>query len=83
MKLLYFAWVRERMGRAEEEVAVPPQLATVRDLIGWLADRDDGGRLAFTDPRVIRAAADHEHVPLDHPLAGVRELALFPPVTGG
>ena len=58
MKLLYFAWVRERMGRAEEEVAVPPQVLTVRDLIGWLADRDDGGRLAFTDPRVIRAAAD-------------------------
>ena len=83
MKLLYFAWVRERMGRAEEEVAFPPDVATVRDLIGWLEDRDEGGRLAFTDPRVIRAAADQEHVPLDHPLAGVREMALFPPVTGG
>jgi molybdopterin synthase sulfur carrier subunit len=83
MRILYFAWVRERMGRAHEEIAVPPGVVTVRDLIGWLKDRDDGGRLAFADMRVIRAAADQEHVPLDHPLADVKELALFPPVTGG
>ena len=83
MKLLYFAWVRERMGRAGEEIAVPPHVLTIRDLIAWLAKRDDGGRLAFADPRMIRAAADQEHVPLDHPLEGVKEVALFPPVTGG
>jgi len=83
MRILYFAWVRERMGRAHEDIAVPADVRTVRDLIGWLRERDEGGRLAFADTRMIRAAADQEHVGLDHPLAGVRELALFPPVTGG
>jgi molybdopterin synthase sulfur carrier subunit len=83
MKVLYFAWVRERLGRSSEEIAVPPQLETIRDLVVWLRDRDEEGRLAFADLRVIRAAADQEHVPLDHPLAGITELALFPPVTGG
>jgi molybdopterin synthase sulfur carrier subunit len=83
MKVLYFAWVRERLGRSQEEIAVPPELVTIRDLVGWLRDRDEAGRLAFGDPGVIRAAADQEHVPLDHPLAGIGELALFPPVTGG
>jgi molybdopterin synthase sulfur carrier subunit len=83
MRVLYFAWVRERLGRSQEEIAVPPGLVTIRDLVAWLRDRDEEGRLAFADPRVIRAAADQEHVPLDHPLAGIRELALFPPVTGG
>ena len=83
MKVLYFAWVRERLGRSQEEIAVPPELETVRDLIAWLRDRDEEGRLAFADLSVIRAAADQEHVPHDHPLAGIRELALFPPVTGG
>ena len=83
MKVLYFAWVRERLGRSQEEIAVPPELETIRDLIAWLRDRDEEGRLAFADLRAIRAAADQEHVPLDHPLAGIRELALFPPVTGG
>ncbi|HEX2431371.1 MAG TPA: molybdopterin converting factor subunit 1 [Aestuariivirgaceae bacterium] len=83
MKVLYFAWVRERLGRSSEEIAVPPELETIRDLVVWLRDRDEEGRLAFADLRVIRAAADQEHVPLDHPLAGITELALFPPVTGG
>ncbi|MET0483836.1 MAG: molybdopterin converting factor subunit 1 [Aestuariivirgaceae bacterium] len=83
MKVLYFAWVRERLGRSQEEIAVPPELKTIRDLVAWLRDRDEGGRLAFADLKVIRAAADQEHVPLDHPLAGISELALFPPVTGG
>ena len=83
MKVLYFAWVRERLGRSQEEIAVPPELKTIRDLVAWLRDRDEAGRHAFADPSVIRAAADQEHVLLDHPLAGVSELALFPPVTGG
>ena len=83
MKVLYFAWVRERMGRASEEIAVPNDVTTVRDLILWLRDRDANGAQAFAELKAIRAAADQEHVPLDHPLHGVRELALFPPVTGG
>ena len=83
MRVLYFAWVRERLGRSQEEIAVPPELVTIRDLVAWLRDRDEWGRLAFADLKVIRAAGDQEHVPLDHPLAGISELALFPPVTGG
>ena len=58
MKVLYFAWVRERLGRSSEEIAVPPELETIRDLVVWLRDRDEEGRLAFADLRVIRAAAD-------------------------
>ncbi|MFO1090528.1 MAG: molybdopterin converting factor subunit 1 [Hyphomicrobiales bacterium] len=83
MRVLYFAWVRERVGLAEEEISVPDGLATVADLIDWLKQRDEGYAFAFADLRAIRAAADQEHVPLDHPLKGVRELAFFPPVTGG
>ena len=83
MKVLYFAWVRQRTGIAEEELDPPAGVATVGDLIEWLKGRDEGYRFAFADTRVIRAAVDHEHVPLDHPLAGAREIAFFPPVTGG
>jgi molybdopterin synthase sulfur carrier subunit len=83
MRVLYFAWVRERVGLAEEEVAVPDGIVTVGDLIEWLKQRDEGYAMAFSDLRAVRAAADQEHVPLTHPVAGVRELAFFPPVTGG
>lgn len=83
MRVLYFAWVRERVGLAEEDIAVPEGVATVADLIEWMRQRDEGYANAFADLRVIRAAADQEHVPLDHPISGVRELAFFPPVTGG
>ena len=67
----------------EDPAQKDSELKTIRDLVAWLRDRDEGGRLAFADLKVIRAAADQEHVPLDHPLAGISELALFPPVTGG
>jgi molybdopterin synthase sulfur carrier subunit len=83
MRILYFAWVRERIGIAEEEIAPPDGVATVGALVDWLKQRDEGYALAFADLSAIRAAADQEHVPLDHPLAGVKELAFFPPVTGG
>jgi molybdopterin synthase sulfur carrier subunit len=83
MKLLYFAWVRQRTGIAEEEVALPPELSTVADLVGWLERRSDGFAHAFADRRVIRAAVDQEHVALDHPIGQAREIAFFPPVTGG
>jgi sulfur-carrier protein len=83
MKVLYFAWVRQRTGLGEEDIEVPAGVDTVQDLMDWLKDRHEGYCAAFADPRVIRAAVDQEHVPLDHPLKGAREVAFFPPVTGG
>jgi molybdopterin synthase sulfur carrier subunit len=83
MKLLYFAWVRERIGLAEEDVTAPVEVATVADLIAWLAPSSPGHTAAFADPARLRAAVDQAFVPLDTPIAGAREVAIFPPVTGG
>ena len=83
MKLLYFAWVRERIGVAEEDVSPPAEVATVADLVAWLAARSDGHAAAFADPAKLRAAVDQAFVPLDTAIAGAREVAIFPPVTGG
>jgi molybdopterin synthase sulfur carrier subunit len=83
MKVKYFAWVRERVGKSEETVAPPPSVRTVEDLIGWLARRDDASAHAFETPRTIRAAIDHTHVKSDAMIAGAREIAFFPPMTGG
>src|SRR5258707_13028791 len=83
MKVLYFAWVRERIGKAEETVEPPADVRTVGDLIGWLAKRGESYAHAFETPRVIRAAIHHAHVKPDAALAGPREIALFPPRTGG
>lgn len=83
MKVLYFAWVRQRTGVAEEEIEPPAGVETVSDLIEWLKGRNEGYRFAFSDTRAIRAAVDQEHVPLDYPLKEAREVAFFPPVTGG
>ena len=81
LKLLYFAWVREMIGRAEEEVD-PMGAATVGDLLDQLAQHEPY-RAAFADRQRLRAALDQRFVPFDAPLAGARELAIFPPVTGG
>ena len=83
MKAVYFAWVRERIGKAEEEIEPPPEVATVADLIGWLSARDEGYAHAFENPRTIRAALDRAHVKPDAKLSGAREIAFFPPMTGG
>ncbi len=83
MKVRYFAWVRERVGHAEEEIDVPADVASVADLIQWLALRDEGYAAAFAEPTVIRAALDQEHVEHDAALSGAREVAFFPPMTGG
>jgi molybdopterin synthase sulfur carrier subunit len=80
---LYFAWVRERIGLAEEEFAPPPEVATVADLVAWLSRRGEGYAHAFETPKLIRAALDRTHVKPDAPLAGAREIAFFPPMTGG
>lgn len=83
MELLYFAWVRERIGMGQESVAPPETVRTVADLIGWLATRSTGHAAAFAEPDRLRAAVDQLFVPLDAPVAGAKEVALFPPVTGG
>lgn len=83
MKLVYFAWVRQRVGKSAEVIEPPAGAATVADLVAWLKTRDDGYAAAFADTTVIRAARDHEHVDFDAPIAGASEIAFFPPVTGG
>ncbi|WEK42537.1 MAG: molybdopterin converting factor subunit 1 [Candidatus Sphingomonas colombiensis] len=83
MRLLYFAWVRERIGVAEEQLDPPAEIATVSALVDWLAQRSAGHAAAFADRERLRAAVDQAFVPLDAPIAGAREVALFPPVTGG
>jgi len=83
MKLKYFAWVRERVGVSEETVEPPDNIRTVEDLIGWLSGRGEAYAYAFERPKVIRAAIDHAHVKPDAVIAGAREIAFFPPMTGG
>jgi molybdopterin synthase sulfur carrier subunit len=83
VKLLYFAWVRERVGKPEEEIDLPAGVATVADLIAWLSRRGEEYAHAFENPKVIRAAVDRAHVKPETAIAGAREIAFFPPMTGG
>jgi len=83
VKVLYFAWVRERIGKAEEAVDPPPGVTTVGDLMAWLAGRGEEYAHAFEHPKVIRAAIDRTHVKPGTAFAGAREIAFFPPMTGG
>jgi molybdopterin synthase sulfur carrier subunit len=83
MRILYFAWLREKIGIAEEEVAPPPDISTVGDLIGWLRARGENYEAAFLRPEVVRAAVNQVHVKHDRHIVAGDEIALFPPVTGG
>ena len=83
MKLVYFAWVRERIGRSEEEMALPDEVETVADLLSFLKARGEGYEAALAHPDVIRVAIDQEHSPHDAAIGEAREIALFPPMTGG
>ena len=83
MKLVYFAWVRERVGKAEEELAPPPEVLTVAELVTWLRGRGEEYAHAFEHPKSVRAAIDKSHVKPDAAIAGAREIAFFPPMTGG
>ena len=83
MRVRYFAWVRERVGLAEEEIDPPAGVTSVADLMAWLSRRDEGYAAAFAEPQIIRAALDHDHVEQGTALAGAREVAFFPPMTGG
>jgi molybdopterin synthase sulfur carrier subunit len=83
MRLLYFAWVKEKTGIAAEDVDLPNSVATVGDLIGWLKTRGPEFAHAFERSEVIRAAIDQSHARHDARIADAREIAFFPPVTGG
>jgi molybdopterin synthase sulfur carrier subunit len=83
MKLKYFAWVRERVGLSEETVEPPAGVRTIGELIAWLSERGETYAHAFERPKVIRAAIDHVHVRPDTAITGAREIAFFPPMTGG
>ena len=83
MKLLYFAWVRQKVGRGEELVDVPAGVATVGELAAWLRSRGAGYADAFADMRRVRAAVNQEHVDASAAVSAGDEVAFFPPVTGG
>jgi molybdopterin synthase sulfur carrier subunit len=83
VKILYFAWVREKTGKAEEIVDLPPDVGTVAELVVWLRGVGPEYAEAFARADVIRAAIDRTHVKPSASLAGAREIAFFPPVTGG
>lgn len=83
MKILYFAWLRERLNRNEEDVAPPAEVATVGDLIGWLAENDEAAALAFEKRHLIRAAVDGKLANQQTSIVSAATVALFPPMTGG
>ena len=83
MKLRYFAWLRERLNRGEEEVSPPAEVLTVGDLIQWLRSRDEAADLAMQKPSLIKAAVDTQIVPHSAAIANAKVIALFPPMTGG
>jgi molybdopterin synthase sulfur carrier subunit len=82
-KLIYFAWVRERIGKGEEEISLPPEVLTVADLLNHLKTLGEEYQAALEFPDVIRVALNMEHVEHDEPIAGAREIGIFPPMTGG
>ena len=83
VKIRYFAWVREKTGRAEESISLPPTVGTVAELVTWLRTRGPEFEEAFRSGQVVRAAIDHVHAKPEAPLGNAREIAFFPPVTGG
>ncbi|WP_174274510.1 molybdopterin converting factor subunit 1 [Sphingomonas bacterium] len=83
IEMLYFAWVRERIGLDREMIDPPDEVATVADLIAWLAMRSPGHAEALADPERLRAAIDQSFAGMEASIGKAREVALFPPVTGG
>jgi len=83
VKVRYFAWVRERIGKPEEDIDVPASVGTVAELVTWLSARGEEYAHAFENPKVIRAAIDRLHVKPDAAIGKASEIAFFPPMTGG
>ena len=83
MKALYFAWVRERIGKAEEEITPPENIKTVAELMAWLSRQGENYAPAFAHIKTMRAEIDRTHVKHDASIQNAREIAFFPPMTGG
>ncbi|MCF6327543.1 MAG: molybdopterin converting factor subunit 1 [Devosiaceae bacterium] len=83
MKILYFAWLRERLNRGEEEVSPPSSVKTIADLIEWKSQTDEGFALAFAKRSLIKSALNENIVSHDTPLDDAKIIAFFPPMTGG
>lgn len=83
LRLMYFAWIRERVGFGSEDVTLSEDLRVVADLVDWLRGRGESYRLAFAEPANVRVAVDQEMADFDRSLEGAREVAFFPPMTGG
>ena len=83
MRVLYFAWLRERVGAAEEEIVLPEHVQTVADVVAHLSALDEEHAHAFAEPGAVRAALDKRVSEADAPIAGASEIAFFPPMTGG
>jgi molybdopterin synthase sulfur carrier subunit len=83
MTILYFAWLKEKIGKDEEQLDPPADVTTLDELISWLTKRGPGYVEAFDDRDVVRAAIDQEFADPDDLIKGATEIAFFPPVTGG
>jgi molybdopterin synthase sulfur carrier subunit len=83
IQILYFAWVREKIGQDGETITFPEEVGTVAELIGWLRSRSDGHAEALADLKKLRVAIDQAFASMETPVASAREIAIFPPVTGG
>ncbi len=83
MKVLWFAWLRTRVGTGAEDVDPPAEIDSVAKLLDWLAARSPGHAEALAKREVVRVAVNQEYVKLDHPVRKGDEIAIFPPVTGG
>ena len=83
VRVVYFAWVRERIGLSDEYLKLPDNVRTAGDMIAWLSGRGDNYAYALESPSTIRVAVDQLHIEHDEPIGAAREIALFPPMTGG
>ncbi len=83
MKILYFAWVRQKLGKASEDVSPPPEVTTAGELLAWLRGLDEAHAEALADTGALRIAIDQQHADMDTPVTNAKEAAFFPPVTGG
>lgn len=83
MKVLYFAWLRERLDRASDDIQPPPEVETLAELVAWLRRRDEVLDHAMANPALFKLARDAHIVPPETRLAGAREIAILPPMTGG
>ena len=83
MKLLYFAWLRSKLGKASEELTPPAHVRNVGELLDWLQTLSPAYQTALADRRAVKVAVNQDYAALDHPVKPGDEIALFPPVTGG